>query len=282
MNDVIFNQKELVHQHFTISLSYHSLPIKSSPIRIDCGLVCLCLAGTAQIEANLRPYTIKKDDILIVFPGQIMAENSVSKDFCLAYFQFSNDWIAEIIYRFPSTFIGFLKETVYYSLPSGESLEIQTEYFNILYNKFNDTENVCQREIILNLLRNFYLDLYNKVIKGNVLNTHQRKRKTEMSDSFFRLLLAYYTKTREVAFYAEKLCITPKYLSIITQETIGSCAKELIDRYTITELKLLLKSTTISLKEITEKFDFPSEAFLCKYFKRHTGTTPIKYRNSSR
>ena len=85
-----------------------------------------------------------------------------------------------------------------------------------------------------------------------------------------------------MAFYAGELCITPKYLSIITKECVGASAKELIDRYAITELKLQLKSSSIPLKEIAAQLNYPCEAFLCKYFKKHTGMTPSNYRNASR
>lgn len=113
------------------------------------------------------------------------------------------------------------------------------EYFTIMNSKFFDNGNVCRSEIILNLLHNFYLDLYSKVIALNEIQTRQPKRKKELVEEFFRLIKAH-PANREVAFYAGKLCITPKYLSIITKESVGTSAKELIDNYAITELKLQL------------------------------------------
>lgn len=277
----LINTDSEINNDFYVTLETGKLPIKSSPMRIDYGLVCLCKAGEAHIEIDLRSYTIHSQDIMVVFPGQILAQNNCSENFKLACFAYSDTLIQEIIYRFPSSFIGFLKERAVYSLPAEESQDIFTEYFNSLYRKFADTTNVCRREMILNILRNFYLDLYDKVMKTNDINARQRKRKTELFEAFYKLVPIYYAQSRAVAFYAEKLCITPKYLSIITQEIAGSSAKELIDKYTVTEIKLLLKSTNTPLKTVAEQLNFPSEAFLCKYFKRYGGVTPAHYRNSN-
>lgn len=279
--DLFFSMQENIENDFYISLQHNDLPIAFSPCRINDCMVCICLMGHAAIEVDLRSYNFALNDIMILFPGQILACNEKSSDFALAYFSFSNQLIDDILYRLPSAFIGFLKESVKYHLPETEKEEVLAEYFALLHNKLSDSTNVCRSEIILNLLHNFYLDLYSKVILKNEIHTRQRKRKKEMQEEFFRLVKTY-TSKREVAFYAGKLCITPKYLSIITKENTGSSAKELIDKFAITEIKLQLRSASTPLKEIAAQLNYPGEAFLCKYFKKHTGLTPSHYRNASR
>jgi len=270
-----------LEESFNISLFYKGLPIKYSPCRIDTCMAYICLHGHAEIEVDLRKFHFSPNDIAVVFPGQILDCNEKSEDFSLAYFSFSNEWIDDIMYRFPATFIGFLKEVVKYPLPEPEKDKLFAECFTIMYNKFCDKENLCRREIILNLLHNFYLELYNKVMTSNEISAHQRKHKKELLEEFFHLISTN-TTNREVAFYAGKLCITPKYLSIITKESVGTSAKNLIDKFAITELKLQLKSTSTTLKEIADNLNYPGEAFLCKYFKKHTGMTPSHYRNTSK
>lgn len=275
-----FNKKN-IENDFHISLQYNDLPLDFSPCRINYCLVCVCLEGYAEIEVDLRSFHFEQNDIIVVFPGQILACNEKSTDFSLSYFSFSNQLIDDILYRFPTAFIEFLRECVKYQLPETEKENMFSEHFSVLHNKFCDTKNVCRSEIILNMLHNFYMDLYNNVIAANEINFSQRKRKKEVQEEFFRLVKTH-TETREVAFYAGKLCITPKYLSIITKESTGSSAKELIDKYAITELKLRLKSSSAQLKEVAAQLNYPSEAFLCKFFKKHTGMTPSHYRNTIR
>jgi AraC family transcriptional regulator, transcriptional activator of pobA len=279
--DFFQQNRNNIESEFQISLQYNGLPIDFSPSRINCCMVCVCLEGSAEIEVDLGSYHLVQNDIIVVFPGQIVACNEKSDDFELTYFSFSNYLIDEIMYRLPSTFIGFLKESVKYHLPEAEKNILLTEYFQVLHSKFSNTENVCRNEIIQNLVHNFYLDLYNKVIAINKLKPRQRRRKEEVQEEFFRLVKTN-TRNREVAFYAGKLCITPKYLSIITKETTGTSAKEHIDKFAITELKLQLKSTSVPLTEIAADLNYPCEAFLCKYFKKRTGMTPSHYRNTSK
>lgn len=268
---------------FCISLQYNDFPIESSPCRSNACFVCICLNGSADIEIDLRPYHFERNDIIEVFPGQILELQTKSEDFILAYFTFSGSMIDEVLYRLPADFIGLLKRTGIYPLPEAEREEMISDYFNPIDKIFADLTNICRREMILNLVHNFYLNLYSKVVLNDKINRveGERKRKKELQDEFFRLVKDH-IQVREVAFFAEKLCITPKYLSIVTKETTGSSAKELIDQFAVTELKLRLKSTTTPLKVIAEQLEYPCEAFLCKYFKKHTGMTPSHYRSVSR
>lgn len=279
----LLSNTQNIEKDFYISLQYNDFPIDYSPCRINACFVYVCLAGYADVEIDLRTYHFAQNGIIEVFPGQILACNVKSEDFTIAYFTFSNQMIDEVLYRLPVDFIGFLKESVTYQLPENERKEIIVDYFVSINKVFTNLSNICRHEMIINLLHNFYLDLYSKVVLNNKLNSqqHQRKRKKELQDDFFRLIKEH-TGIREVSFFAGLLCITPKYLSIVTKETTGSSAKDLIDKFAITELKLRLKSTSISLKEIAVQLNYPSEAFLCKYFKKRTGMTPSHYRSVSR
>jgi AraC-like DNA-binding protein len=99
-------------------------------------------------------------------------------------------------------------------------------------------------------------------------------------DKFMRLVMDYHTQYRNVGFYAEKLCLTPKYLSKIIKTATGRSAPEWIDSYVILEAKNLLKHSTTPIKEIVFKLNFPNQSVFYKFFKAHTGMTPTEYRNS--
>lgn len=272
-----------IENDFYISLHDNNFPIEYSPCRISACFVCVCLTGYAEIEIDLLLYHFAPNDIIEVFPGQILDCKVMSDNFTIACFTFSNQMIDEVLYRLPTDFIGLLKESVRYELPEAERKEIIHDYFIPVYKIYTDPSNICRREMTLNLLHNFYLYLYNKVVLNNKIDSHkhQRKRKKELQDKFFHLVKEH-TENREVSFFAEQLCITPKYLSIVTKETTGSSAKSLIDKFAVTELKLRLKNASVPLKEIAEQLNYPGEAFLCKYFKKHTGITPSHYRSVNR
>ena len=83
-----------------------------------------------------------------------------------------------------------------------------------------------------------------------------------------------------MAFYADKLCLSPKYLSKLIKEVSGKCAPEWIDAYVMLEAKQLLRYSDMAIKEIVYRLHFPNQTVFYKYFKAHSGMTPTEYRNS--
>ena len=96
---------------------------------------------------------------------------------------------------------------------------------------------------------------------------------------FFRLVNLYGKKEHRLAFYADKLCVTPRYLGTVVHEESGATAKEWIDRATVAEAKVLLRHDNAPVSLIADELNFPNVSFFCKYFKHHTGLTPQQFRN---
>ena len=98
-------------------------------------------------------------------------------------------------------------------------------------------------------------------------------------EQFIRLVGEHHMKYRNVGFYADKLCLTPKYLSKLIKGASGKSAPEWIDSYVILEAKNLLKYSDITIKEIVYRLNFPNQSVFYKFFKARTGMTPSEYRN---
>ena len=99
-------------------------------------------------------------------------------------------------------------------------------------------------------------------------------------DQFIKLVSQNYTVHRNVGFYADKLCLTPKYLSKLIRDTSGRSAPDWIDSYVVLEAKNLLKYSNATIKEIVYTLNFPNQSVFYKFFKARTGMTPTEYRNS--
>ena len=113
------------------------------------------------------------------------------------------------------------------------------------------------------------------------MNASQTTTRSKMVfEQFIRLVGEYHTKYRNVGFYADKLCLTPKYLSKLIKTASGRSAPEWIDSYVILEAKNLLKYSDITIKEIVYRLNFPNQSVFYKFFKARTGMTPSEYRNS--
>lgn len=115
------------------------------------------------------------------------------------------------------------------------------------------------------------------------LKTDQDKalsRKDEVSQKFLALVRDHFEQERSVAWYADQMCLTPKYLSQVVKDVTGKPALDWIDEFTIVESKTLLKSTDLTVDQIATKLNFLSSSLFGKYFKRVTGMSPREYRMS--
>lgn len=102
-------------------------------------------------------------------------------------------------------------------------------------------------------------------------------RQEEVFQKFIRLVEKYYSQERNIGFYADKLCITPKYLSQLIYKASGIYAGNHIDNYVIAEAKVLIKSHKYSIAQVSDMLSFTSQAYFGRYFKKHTGYTPLEF-----
>ena len=97
-------------------------------------------------------------------------------------------------------------------------------------------------------------------------------------EDFLQLVQKHYKQERMIRFYAEKLFVTPKYLSVVVKNASGKTAGQWIDDYVVLEAKALLKSTDMTVLQISDEMNFPSQSFFGKFFKREVGVSPKQYR----
>ena len=97
---------------------------------------------------------------------------------------------------------------------------------------------------------------------------------------FIKLLEGNFKQERRVGWYAEQLNITPKYLSETIKNVSRRTPNEWIDNYVTTEMRIQLRNSTKSIKEIAEEMNFANQSFLGKYFKEHVGISPSEYRKN--
>lgn len=107
----------------------------------------------------------------------------------------------------------------------------------------------------------------------------RRQRPADVYNKFINLLTANYRTAHDVQFYAERLCISTRYLSKITNTTVSKTPKQIIAEYLLQEAKQLLSNSRLSIKEIAVALGFSTTALFCKFFKQQEGTTPTKCRH---
>ncbi|MBR0244554.1 MAG: helix-turn-helix domain-containing protein [Bacteroidaceae bacterium] len=108
----------------------------------------------------------------------------------------------------------------------------------------------------------------------------QRHREQSIFDRFIQLVNQHATQHHQLAFYAQRMCLTERYLGSVVRQASGIGAKEWIDRAIVARIKVELFHTDKPIARLAEEMNFPNPSFFCKYFKRLEGQTPLEFRNS--
>ena len=154
------------------------------------------------------------------------------------------------------------------------------KYFELLYNE-EKAENseikflICSSIVqsltykISEILRPRFIGEYEK---------HSGKSSIRIFKEFIKLATTEFRKHRDVAYYANKLCVTPKYLSTIVKDISKNKASRWIEILVVSEAKNLLHYSDMTIQEIAYNLNFPNPSFFGAYFKKYTGMTPGEYR----
>ena len=103
-------------------------------------------------------------------------------------------------------------------------------------------------------------------------------RSIDIYNRFVSLVAEHYRTAHDVAFYADRLCITTRYLSGVTDKVVGKSPKQIIADYIMSEAKTFLDTTCLTIQEIADRLGFSSQVLFCKFFKSQEKTSPSNYR----
>ena len=136
--------------------------------------------------------------------------------------------------------------------------------------------------ILVSLLISVLLicDLSNTVLRVQKTTNKKPTRAEAIFTDFIRLVEQNYKSERRVGWYGQQLCITPKYLSETVKAISGRTPNEWIDNYVVLEMRVQLKNSMKSIKDIANDLNFPNQSFMGKYFKEHVGLSPTDYRRT--
>ena len=254
-------------------------PVMHHLWKLEGGAIYFCRKGWAHATINLKDYEIVENTQVVLLPGTIIRINGCSSDFTASFFGFPKEMFMEACMRFEPIFFRFIKEQPYYVLPQ-ENTGAINGLIRATTAIYNDRENRFRNQIAKNHLQSFMLDIYDKCYR--YFGKHKIEggtRQDEIFKSFVSLVHEHCASQREVSFYADKLCISTKYLTGICKAVTGDSAKKIIDDFAILEIKVLLQSTELTVQEIADRLVFPDQSYLGRYFKRHEGMSPKEYQS---
>ena len=245
------------------------------------GAIIICRSGKANIQINFDDWQLFEGAVITIFPNDVirLMPDETEEPFLVEMLQYDAAMLREASLQ--------LEHTVYEQLrqdrcrqDSPVVTDIINNMFRLLHVYFDQVGCTCISQLVLLQLKAFFIG-FHEYLQRNPRTTKsngESPRMREMFNRFMMLVERDYKLSRDVAYYASQMNITPKYLTLIVRQMTHETPKHIIDHYTILQLKLQLTASRQSVKEIAWEYHFNDVSFFCRYFKRHTGLTPMEIR----
>lgn len=239
----------------------------------------LCSGGNIVFTFQDTRYNIAAGDYVILPNATLVSEFSDSEDFQGILMNLSDAFVTSIAIRSNYGIIGYL------SLLQNPVMKLSTHDFQVceqamhcIRQRLEDKEHLFRKELMGSLLTAHILDLYD-IHARSQNNVQVSERITALLRKFIELLYnGEYIWSRDLDFYASRLCITPHYLSEICKKVSGKPATYWIDRFTLQEITRLLRQKELSLTTIAERMNFSSVSYFSRYVQKKIGISPSEYR----
>ena len=253
-----------------------------------CGIF-YCQRGSVEVSLEGCHYHIKPGDVYIYMASTLVHLLHKSEDAEGIMVEVDFYYILPIVNKVINVESQlFMRKNPCVSL-SGEQCAHFEYLLNNLWDRINaedcQKENVQYQHLKLELIKSMgqtiCYEILNMYFTNQPLQPLQQGKKDVVFQNFMLSLFRFYRKERDVSFYARMQHITPRYFSAIIKEKTGDSALQWIVRMVITEAKQLLEESDLSIKEIADQLNFPTQSFFGKYFKQYVGVSPKEYRNNA-
>jgi len=249
----------------------------SHPFKIDVTVGIICMSGMTRGKMNLKPYTTQSPGFAVILPDQILEYEYISDDFSALIVVMSKRFTESLNIKQSLPLFLSIRDNPFIPLTKDE-LDAMVTHYSIMQRAVSKKENPYRLEVAESLIKAFF---YSFGYQFHQLPENVTKAKGEiLLDNFLKHVQTHYRNQRGVEFYAKGLCLTSKYLSKVVKEVSGQSANSWINNYVVLEAKALLKSTNLTIQQISDELNFPSQSFFGKYFKRYVGLSPKEYRNN--
>ncbi len=250
-----------------------------APIRVLGLTIALCIEGEGEVGIGMKKFSFSKNSLMLLNPNQYVHSLHSKGPVKIKAIGCNLEMIESIMPKISNLLPLIIHNPIEsISLLSEEnSLDIQ-EYMRIIGEKLKTVNSPLKRRKVSNLIQALLCEIIEKhyVSKDGVEKPQTRKE--EILSKFIIEVLMNFRSERSVAFYADRLCVTPKHLSAVAKDITGHTAGELIDHYVIMEAKIMLAETALTIQEISNKLNFANQSFFGKYFKHLAGYSPSEFR----
>ena len=253
----------------------------------DHGIIILCMAGKIRFEYDGTEIQLQKDDMFLYMVNSVVSNFMISPDFNCRQIWFTRSELFNInIYN--GTSLSDMAQLKLHPVThfNDDDVALFDTYFKLLCRKMSDCSSLLQADIVRSLLGTLMLELLSMMRRHTDLSSdmdHSADQtpnfhKKRIIDQFMSLLEQSDGRIRRVDVFASQLNITPRYLSAILKEVMNRRPSVYIQLFTMKAIEHRLRFTEMTMQEIAYDLRFPNASFFGKYFKEHTGMTPLEYR----
>jgi AraC-like DNA-binding protein len=238
----------------------------------------MIINGEAHINFNLQDRHVTAGTLVYLGPGTIINPIRLSDDLRIFGIGLFTDFPMPFAQgQMPSAFNGQVRD---FQLPVGEA-DISTAR-HILDTIWHIVHTEDYHRPTVTALVAALMHHYDHLFRLQTdIQAVSRSREQTIFDRFISLVNQYCCEHHQIGYYAERMCLTERYLTTVIRQTSGTTAKDWIDRALITRIKIELRHTDKPAAQIAEEMHFANPSFFSKYFHRLTGMTPLKYKNNS-
>ena len=255
------------------------------PVKLSFTVALLCLAGQMRAQVNLQDFELRTNDVLVVQNGTIGEYRGMSDDARIAVIAFTPEYFQTAL-QIEATMS--LQRRLYASplwhLPF-EAMEELMVIYRLMKAKIAETDNPFRKGALLGYTQVLIYNCYKYLLaadSGNEKTEVKSGRQQELYTQFMDEVRKSYIKERSISYYADVLCVTPKYLSQVVRRVSGRFAGDWITDFVILEAKALLKSRKYTVQQIADMLNFANQSFFGKYFREKVGCSPKAYQENGR
>jgi len=275
------HQHEIEQRGVVVIDSFTDIPVHNEPFISPNLTIALCRGGVFHGEYDMLPVEFSKYDVAIVYPEHSMRVADCSDDYLATLILVS----AEFYEKLRSRLVHSNSQWFHYNphLTMDERCFDSIHHAALLLKSVSDQDFKHREETISDIL-DVTWNLIELLGRGENLAQKNYEYKEHAAShplfsQFYNLLTQHYKESREVSFYARKLCLSPKYFGTIIKRDMGVSAGFCIAKYICTKAKTLLRfRPDLSIQQIGYKLGFSEPAAFTRYFKSAAGISPKEYR----
>lgn len=253
------------------------------PIKISFTIAIFCLSGRMSVRINLQDFELRANDLLVISDGVIGEHRGMSDDTRIAVIAFASEYFQTALQIEATMSLQRKLHASPLCHLTDKAMEESIAIYRLMKAKIAETDNPFRKGALLGYTQVLTYNGYKHLLTSSSDDKKTQEntsRQQELYAQFMEEVRKNYTKERSISYYADVLCVTPKYLSQVIHKVSGRFASDWIIDFVILEAKALLKSRKYTIQQVADMLNFANQSFFGTYFKDKVGCSPSEYQKS--